>query len=115
MGNWSISNFKPQGQIDNTDGNPIDLDNLEEFDFSGNPSKMEYNGQNKESLWLFSKFSQFIDYIVGIMIQGTKGAIVGWTAIIEGMINNMLNLVNNGLNDNTINNGLEDNTINNGL
>ena len=46
---------------------------------------------------------------------GVKGAIVGWTAIIEGMVNNMLNLVNNGLNNNTISNGLEDNTINNGL
>ena len=114
MGNWSVSNFNPQGQADNTDDNPIDLDSLE-FDFSGSPSKMEYNGERKVSVWLFSKFSQFVDYILGMMIQGVKGAIVGWTAIIEGMVNNMLNLVNNGLNNNTISNGLEDNTINNGL
>ena len=85
---------------------------------------MEYNGEKKLSVWLFSKFSQFIDYILGIMLQGIKGAIVGWTAIVEGMVNDILNLVNNNLGDNIINtelvdniinNSLEDNTINNGI
>ena len=89
---WSVT----QGQPDNTDDNPVDLDQIN-FDFSGNPAEMEYNGTRELSPWLFSKFSQFIDYILGIMVQGIKGAIVGWTAIVEGMVNDLLNLLSNGL------------------
>ena len=91
-GQWSVT----QGQPDNTDDNPVDLDEIN-FDFSGNPAEMEYNGTRELSPWLFSKFSQFIDYILGIMVQGIKGAIVGWTAIVEGMVNDLLNLLSNGL------------------
>ena len=108
-----IIGFKPQGQIDNTDNNPIDLDSLE-FDFAGSPSKMEYNGEKPISEWSFSKFSQFIDYITGIVTQAIKGAIVGWTAIIEGWINDILNSVNNGLDTNTISNTVLNNTTING-
>ena len=92
-GGYTLSGFKPMGDIDNTDDNPLDLDSLE-FDFAGNPEKMEYNGVSKNAEWLFSKFSQFVDYILGIMVQGLKGAIVGWTAIIEGWINDILNALN---------------------
>ena len=94
IGGSIVTGFKPQGEIDNTDNDPIDLDALE-FDFSGSPSKMEYNGEKHISVWLFSKFSQFIDYILGIMLQGIKGAVVGWTAIIEGIVNDALNMANN--------------------
>ena len=102
-GSWSISGFSPQGEVDDTSDDPIDLDRLE-FEFLGNPSKMEYNGTIEISSWLFSKFSQFVDYILGIMIQGVKGAIVGWTEIIEGMVDSILKSLNNGVGDNTVNN-----------
>ena len=99
LGGASGQGFKPQGEIDNTDDNPIDLDALE-FDFSGSPSKVEYNGEKNISIWLFSKFSQFIDYILGIMLQGIKGAVVGWTAIIEGMVSDTLSAVSDGMGNN---------------
>ena len=93
-GGWTLQGFKPQGEIDDKE---IDLDDLPEFEFAGNPSNMEYNGEKKLSSWLFSRFSQFIDYILGMMLQSIVGAIVGWTAIIEQMINGILNLLNSGL------------------
>ncbi len=80
---------------DEPDDEDVDLDALI-FEFSGNPSRMTYEGKVKVNQWSFSKFSQFIDYLLGVMIQGIKGAIVGWTSIVEGMINNVLDLLNYG-------------------
>ena len=95
-GGYTLKGFKPKGDIDDTDDDPIDLDEIE-FEFVGSPEKMTYNGETKISAWLFSKFSQFVDYILGIMVQGLKGAIVGWTAIIEGWINDILNAMNENI------------------
>ena len=91
---WSVSGSANKGQVDNTHDKPVDLDNLV-FDFSGSPSKMEYNGKKDLSVWVFVKFSQFVDLIIGIMLQCIKGAIVGWTSIIEGMVSDVLDSLNN--------------------
>ena len=88
-----FTDFKPQGEIDNTDDNPIDLDELE-FEFQGNPAKVDFTPEKTISIqWLFSKISQFVDYIVGIMVSSLKAAIVGWTSIIEGWINSAFKLL----------------------
>ncbi len=81
-----LADFKPQGDI----GASVDLDSLGEFEFSGNPSVMNYEGEKDLVQWLFSNFSQFIDYILGIIAQALKGTLVGWTSIVEDCINSAL-------------------------
>ena len=89
-GGWTIEGFKPQGVVDDRE---INLDELE-FDFAGHPAKMEYNGTTSLSPWLFSKFSQFADYIVSMMVRGVTGAVVGWTAIVEGLVSDVIDMAN---------------------
>ncbi len=73
------------GEIDDE----VSLDDLE-FRFAGNPQKMEYNGEEKLDPWIFSKLSQLIDYILGIIASVSRVSIVGWAAIIEAFISSMI-------------------------
>lgn len=83
-----FSNFTPQGEVDPGE---IDLDSLLDFEFAGSPSKVDYTDKGAVKIqWLFSKLSQFIDYILGVSLTGLRGSIVGWTDIIEGWFNSAL-------------------------
>lgn len=91
-GDTSLGTFKPQGEINYE---IVDLDELE-FEFAGNPAKMEYNGEVEPNPWLFSRFSQFVDLILGLMLAGIRSAIVGWGIIIENFINSVYTFLSYG-------------------
>ncbi len=92
-GGSAITGFK--GEIDDT---TVSLDELD-FQFSGSPQKVEYNGEEKPNPWIFSKLSQIIDYIVGIFIGSIRVSIVGWTAIIESWISSVMHSLSGTEND----------------
>lgn len=72
----------------------VDLDK-QEFNFAGNPQKMTYAGERDLGEWIFSKFSQFISFLLGILLNGIKYSVLGWTFGIEKIANNALYSIEN--------------------
>ena len=72
----------------------VDLDK-QEFNFAGNPQKMTYAGERNLGEWIFSKFSQFISFLLGILVNGIKYSILGWTFGAERIANNAIYSIEN--------------------
>ena len=73
---------------------PIDdiVVNLDEqnFEFAGVPKTVSYSGRKKDGEWIFSLFSQFIDFVVGIITNGLKISIMGWAMTFESAIDSSI-------------------------
>lgn len=67
------------------------------YDFAGTPKKVALNESKQENKWLFNLASQFLDFISNILINSIKDSILGWTKIIENIVNSLLNNVNNSI------------------
>ena len=67
------------------------------FDFAGNPKKVALNEVKTDQKWLFSLVSQFLDFISNILVNSIKDSILGWTKIIENIVNALLNNVNRNI------------------
>lgn len=69
--------------------------NLDEqnFEFSGAPKTVTYSGTKKAGEWIFSLFSQFVDFIVALITNGIKTSILGWAMTFEGAIDASLKFV----------------------
>lgn len=76
-------------EIDNT---TVNLDEIN-FDFAGSPKNMTYLGKRRLGIWIFSKISEFIDYIVGLILNGIKYSILGYAMAFESIINNAIKAI----------------------
>ncbi len=86
VGNGEIGS----GDIKGSMQYPIDdiTINLDEqnFEFSGTPKTVTYSGTKKAGEWIFSLFSQFVDFIIALITNGIKTSILGWAMTFEGAI-----------------------------
>lgn len=69
--------------------------NLDEqnFQFSGAPKTVTYSGTKKAGEWIFSLFSQFVDFIVALITNGIKTSILGWAMTFESAIDASLKFI----------------------
>lgn len=69
--------------------------NLDEqnFQFSGAPKTVTYSGTKKAGEWIFSLFSQFVDFIVALITNGIKTSILGWAMTFEKAIDSSLKFI----------------------
>lgn len=70
----------------------VNLDELN-FDFAGNPKNVSYLGKRKLGIWIFSKISEFLDYIASIIINGIKYSILGYAMAFESIVNNAIKAI----------------------
>ena len=68
------------------DAEYVDLD-VREFKFSGLPKTVSYEGYTNPIANLFKNLGRLLDLLMGLLINGLKRVIIGWTRIIEIMIN----------------------------
>lgn len=68
------------------DADYVDLD-VREFKFSGLPKTVSYEGYTNPIANLFKNLGRLLDLLMGLLINGLKRVIIGWTRIIEIMIN----------------------------
>ena len=64
----------------------MDLD-VREFYFSGLPKTVSYEGYKNPISNLFKNLGRAVDLLFGLLINGLKRALIGWTRIIEIMVN----------------------------
>ena len=76
-------------EIDDT---TINLDEIN-FDFAGSPKNVTYSGKRKLGIWIFSKISEFLDYIASIIINGIKYSILGYAMAFESIVNNAIKAI----------------------
>lgn len=81
----------PNGGHGNTgstklNANYVDLDNRE-FKFSGLPKTISYEGVTNPIANLFKELSKAVDILMGLIINGFKRIIIGWTRILEIAVN----------------------------
>lgn len=88
-----VNIFVGNGQIGSggeTSQFPVDdiIINLDEqnFEFAGTPKTVTYSGRKKAGEWIFSLFSQFVDFIVSLVTNGIKTSILGWAMTFEGAV-----------------------------
>ena len=79
----------PSLEIDDT---TINLDEIN-FDFAGSPKNVTYSGERKLGIWIFSKISEFLDYIASIIINGIKYSILGYAMAFESIVNNAIRTI----------------------
>lgn len=63
----------------------VNLDEAD-FKFSGNPETVKYKGKKSVINQVYSVFSEFIDYLFGLVTIAVKMAVIGWGNIIEALI-----------------------------
>ncbi len=68
------------------DADYVDLD-VREFKFSGIPKTVSYEGYTNPIANLFKNLGRALDMLMGLLINGLKRVIIGWTRIIEIMVN----------------------------
>lgn len=68
------------------DADYVDLD-VRDFKFSGIPKTVSYEGYTNPIANLFKNLGRALDMLMGLLINGLKRVIIGWTRIIEIMIN----------------------------
>ena len=68
------------------DADFVDLD-VREFTFSGLPKTVSYEGYTNPIANLFKNLGRAVDLLFGLLINGLKRALIGWTRIIEIMVN----------------------------
>jgi hypothetical protein len=68
------------------DADYVDLD-VREFKFSGLPKTVSYEGYTNPIANLFKNLGRLLDLLMGLLINGLKRVIIGWTRIIEIMVN----------------------------
>lgn len=68
------------------DADYVDLD-VREFNFSGLPKTVSYEGYTNPIANLFKNLGRAIDMLMGLLINGLKRVVIGWTRIIEIMVN----------------------------
>ena len=68
------------------DADFVDLD-VREFYFSGLPKTVSYEGYKNPISNLFKNLGRAVDLLFGLLINGLKRALIGWTRIIEIMVN----------------------------
>ena len=76
----------PSMSDDELDADYVDLD-VREFKFSGIPKTVSYEGYTNPIANLFKNLGRLLDLLMGLLINGFKRVIIGWTRIIEIMIN----------------------------
>ena len=85
------------GDAQGLQGYPIDdiVINFDEqnFEFAGVPRTVTYSGRKKAGEWIFSLFSQFIDFAVGLITNGIKISILGWAMTFESAIDSSIKFV----------------------
>lgn len=78
-------------------GYPIDdiVVNLDEqnFEFAGTPKTVTYSGRRKAGEWIFSYFSQFVDFAVSLITNGIKTSIMGWAMTFESAVDSSLKFI----------------------
>lgn len=63
------------------------------FIYSGVAKIQGYKGSQPFGKWIISMLTEILDYLIGILTLGIRIVVVGWTAIVEGLINNLVNAV----------------------
>lgn len=93
------------------DADFVDLD-VKEFYFSGLPKTVSYEGYANPIANLFKNLGRAVDLLFGLLINGFKRAIIGWTRILEIMINFVFYKTEQGMTNNTTNTTNTTNTMN---
>lgn len=70
----------------------VNLDEAD-FKFSGNPVTVTYKGKKNFIKQVFSFFTEFLDYLGGLVTIAVKMAVIGWANIFEAAVTMLIDLI----------------------
>lgn len=95
--------FRPNFDVNPTGTVPIEEGEIEEenlsiydengFIYSGVAKIEGYKNSAPLGKWIISMLTEILDYLLGILTLSVRIVIVGWTAIIEGWISDLVNAI----------------------